>query len=219
MANLKKILTSAGSNARICTPCVRIPPHLVVTSKQNRHFASGGECTTKTSDMLKGVVPNHNRKEVLMSTATAERRLSYRSKPVPGEPEVQSISIAEAAQLSGVSDDTIRRRINAGKLPGAYRDGPSTSAQWRIPVEALVAAGLCEPETIDQLDDRLNPNVARLQVQLAELRAELLTERIRRESAERMFADSTVEVQYLRRVLERVLAGSSDDARGARKLA
>ena len=83
----------------------------------------------------------------------------------------------------------------------------------------MVEAGLCDPDVLEQLDERLNPNVARIANQLVDLRAELLTERIRRESAERMFADSTVEVQYLRRLLERVLAGSVDDARSARKLA
>ena len=171
-------------------------------------------------DMASGAGLHLPPQGVQMSTATPT--LEVHPKTVSGkngDSDVQTVSVAEASQLCDCSDDTIRRRLNANKLPGAFREGVGASAQWRIPVRALVEAGLCDPDVLEQLDERLNPNVARIANQLVDLRAELLTERIRRESAERMFADSTVEVQYLRRLLERVLAGSVDDARSARKLA
>lgn len=149
-----------------------------------------------------------------MSTIAAT--LEVRPKTVAGpngQPDVVTVSIAEASQLCSCSDDTIRRRANAGRLPGAYREGVGTSAQWRIPVPALVQAGLCGPEVIEQLDERLNPSIARIANQLVDLRAELTTERIQREAAERMFAEAYAEVQYLRRLVDRIIPAQSNDTR------
>jgi hypothetical protein len=50
-----------------------------------------------------------------------------------------TMSIEEAARACGVSDETIRRRLRAKRLPGAFRQG--TYQVWRIPITALVAAG------------------------------------------------------------------------------
>lgn len=50
-------------------------------------------------------------------------------------------TIAEAANRSGVSADTVRRRLRAGAFPSAAPpDGES--AAWLIPVGDLIAAGL-----------------------------------------------------------------------------
>ena len=49
------------------------------------------------------------------------------------------LSITEAAIATGKSRRTIARLLDAGRLDGAERDDAGT---WRIPAEALIAAGL-----------------------------------------------------------------------------
>ncbi len=132
-----------------------------------------------------------------------------------GSMDVATVSVTEAAKLCGVSDDTIRRRLHADVLEGAFQDGPAEAAPWRIPVPSLVAVGLCEPEVIDELDQRLNPNIARLSNQLVDTRAELLAERTSREAAERAFSSAKEEIGYLRKTVDRLLniAGSTNEGR------
>ncbi len=133
----------------------------------------------------------------------------------PGPSNVATVSVTEAAKLCGVSDDTIRRRLHADVLEGAYQDGPADAAPWRIPVPSLVAVGLCEPEVLDELDLRLNPNIARLSNELVDTRAELLAERTGREAAERAYSEAKEEVGYLRKTVDRLLniAGSTNEGR------
>jgi excisionase family DNA binding protein len=50
-------------------------------------------------------------------------------------------TLQEAAQLLGVSAQTIRRRVRSGDLPGKKQPGPR-GAEWRVPASALAAAGL-----------------------------------------------------------------------------
>jgi len=151
--------------------------------------------------------------------ASPASTLEVRPKTVPGKgtsPDVVTVSIAEASQLCNCSDDTIRRRANDGKLRGAYREGVGQSAQWRIPVIALVEAGLCDVEVLEQLDERLNPNIARLANQIVDLRAELVSERVQREAAERMFAEAYAEVQYLRDLSKQLVALSAKSSQERR---
>jgi excisionase family DNA binding protein len=51
------------------------------------------------------------------------------------------LDIRTAAELAGVSDDTIRRRIRSGELPRAKR-GERLTDPWSIPMGDLVSAGL-----------------------------------------------------------------------------
>ena len=83
-------------------------------------------------------------------------------KPTEGSVEVAIVSVADAAKLCKCSDDTIRRRLRIGRIPGAHQEGIGDAAPWRIPVSGLVEAGLCGAEVLTELDERLNPNVARL---------------------------------------------------------
>ena len=117
-----------------------------------------------------------------LSGASATLHMSTRDEVDP-----TTVSVAEAAKLAKCSDDTIRRRLRAGKLAGASQEGPGDSAPWRIPVSALIEEGLCDASVLDQLDERLNPTVARLANQVVDLRAELTSERTRREAAERLY--------------------------------
>ncbi len=56
-----------------------------------------------------------------------------------------TLTIAEAAQVGGVSTSTIRRYLRAGRFPGA-RQAPSPvpgqPGQWRIPTQDVLEAGL-----------------------------------------------------------------------------
>jgi len=133
----------------------------------------------------------------------------------PGPADVSTVSVTEAAKLCGVSDDTIRRRLHADVLEGAFQDGPADAAPWRIPVPSLVAVGLCEPEVLDELDLRLNPNIARLSNQLVDARAELLAERTGRAAAERAYSDAKEEVGHLRKTVDHLLniAGNTNEGR------
>lgn len=51
-----------------------------------------------------------------------------------------TLGVEEAARVCGVSDETIRRRLRAGRFAGAHREGGVASA-WRIPVADLLAEG------------------------------------------------------------------------------
>ena len=115
-----------------------------------------------------------------------------------GSPDVVTVSVTEAAKLCGRSDDTIRRRLDKGLLPGAFQDGHDAIAPWRIPVASLVEAGMCGPEVLEELDQRLNPNVARLANQVVDLRAELVAERAKSGSLVEQLAQAKSEVVYLR---------------------
>jgi Helix-turn-helix domain len=56
-----------------------------------------------------------------------------------------SLTIAEAAQMCGVSASTIRRHLAAGRFPTAHQQPspiPGQRGLWRIPTQDLLAAGL-----------------------------------------------------------------------------
>src|SRR4051812_26734186 len=104
----------------------------------------------------------------------------------------RSVTIAEAARLTGLSKEAIRSRIDRGSLRASKKAGVR-----RVPLDELAELGLLaggedvgdrSPLTVDQLLDRLE----RQAEQIGELRAEnesltrdLEIERLRRERAER----------------------------------
>jgi excisionase family DNA binding protein len=57
----------------------------------------------------------------------------------------QTLTVAEAAQVCGVSTSTIRRYLRGGRFPGA-RQAPSPvpgqPGHWRIPTDDILEAGL-----------------------------------------------------------------------------
>lgn len=66
--------------------------------------------------------------------------------PKPSGPPQQrpSLTVSEAAERTGTSRSTVRRRLDGGELPSAWREtGPdgANSGPWRIPVDDLLAAG------------------------------------------------------------------------------
>lgn len=114
------------------------------------------------------------------------------------------LSVAQAAELCGVSVDTIRRRLHSGDLPGAARDGATTNAAWLIPGSSLCRARLCSPEKLAAFQQSPSEGPAP-NAELADLTAELAKERVQREMAEQMLAQMRSEVDHLRRMVERLL--------------
>lgn len=90
------------------------------------------------------------------------------------------LTLSEAVEACGVSRATLKRRLGANELPGAYKDDEGS---WRLPVDALLAAGfrLHRPEPVHEppvpqghdpsLVEELRERVARLSTELAEARA------------------------------------------------
>jgi Helix-turn-helix domain len=51
-----------------------------------------------------------------------------------------TLSISDAARRCGVHRNTVRRYLDAGKFPGAFRE--DERSPWQIPVQDLLEAGL-----------------------------------------------------------------------------
>jgi hypothetical protein len=96
---------------------------------------------------------------------------------IPEYEERSAMTVTEAALAAGVNRRSLRRRLEGGVFPNAYRDagtqGPA-SGPWRIPVGDLLDAGLTldEPQEPDR-DTRTPPErseVERLRSALDESR-------------------------------------------------
>ena len=112
------------------------------------------------------------------------------------------LTITEAAEATGRSRRTIGRMLDAGQLEGAHREGDGGS--WRIPVEALLAAGLAlhapeQPEPAPPTPAR--PSPVGTPVDDVELRAELTEWRRRAEVAEAIAAERADALDDLRTAL------------------
>jgi excisionase family DNA binding protein len=106
---------------------------------------------------------------------------------------VTSLTIAEAAELLGVTEKTIRRRVHGGTYPGAYRDGDDPNSAWLIPVEDLEVRH--NPSRHDDLSERL-----------AEVEAELAEWRRRAEVAEAVADERATALDDLRAALDVIRA-------------
>jgi excisionase family DNA binding protein len=103
----------------------------------------------------------------------------------------RTVTIAEAAKLTGLSKEAIRSRIERGSLRVSKRGGVR-----RVPLDELAELGLLGgedvgdhmPLTTDQLLDRLERQAEQIGALRAEneaLTRDLEIERLRRERAER----------------------------------
>lgn len=103
----------------------------------------------------------------------------------------RTVTVAEAARLTGLSKAAIRSRIERGSLRVTKRGGVR-----RVPLDELAELGLLsgedvgdrEPLTTDQLLDRLERQAEQIGALRAEnetLTRDLEIERARREAAER----------------------------------
>ena len=117
------------------------------------------------------------------------------------------LSITEAAIATGKSRRTIARLLDAGRLDGAERDDAGT---WRIPAEALIAAGLTlyAPAPPDA-PSTTPPPTAPPTDPLDALRAELADWRRRAEVAEAIATERAAaldDVRTARAMANRMLA-------------
>ena len=117
-------------------------------------------------------------------------------------------TLTEAVQRTGASRSTIRRYLDAGKFPNAYKD---TSKAWRFPIEDLLAAGLSvsEPpaEQAQSMPTEQPSNAVAEQV--SKLEQALREERARADNAERLAASYLDNVHDLRRALRMLEAAPS----------
>ena len=115
-------------------------------------------------------------------------------------------TLTEAVARTGVSRSTLRRYLDAGKFPSAYKD---SSNAWRFPLEDLLAAGLSvsvPPSEQAQSVVTEQPNKAHDE-QVSVLEQALALERSRADNAERLAASYLDNVQDLRRALLMLEAG------------
>jgi predicted DNA-binding transcriptional regulator AlpA len=117
-------------------------------------------------------------------------------------------TLTEAVQRTGISRSTLRRYLDAGKFPNAYKD---TSKAWRFPLEDLLAAGLSvsEPPAERALNTPTEQPGAGTSEQVSKLEQALRDERTRADNAERLAASYLDNVQDLRRALLMLGAGTS----------
>lgn len=130
-------------------------------------------------------------------------------------------SATVAAQHATVSRTTLVRRATAGQIPGATK----TADGWQFPALGLTIAGLIAPAPTAQQAEDEQPTVAgqdqtttTAAAELAIVRAELATERARREGAEQLAeerAGRIADLQQALRALAPPPAAEPTDSRAA----
>jgi predicted DNA-binding transcriptional regulator AlpA len=125
-------------------------------------------------------------------------------------------TLSEAVQRTSASRSTLRRYLDAGRFPNAYKD---TSNAWRFPLEDLLAAGLSVSEppseraqstpTEQGLSASTEQASSANAEQVSKLEQALREERTRADNAERLAASYLDNVQDLRRALLMLEAGIS----------
>lgn len=93
------------------------------------------------------------------------------TRPRGGLMKDRLVTVEEAAVICGVSDETIRRRLARGRVPGAYRRGRGGRAPWAIPLSSLQFAGLRPIVGDDVLPERSGEGPAEVARLKAALRA------------------------------------------------
>ena len=116
---------------------------------------------------------------------------------VVGEPDNSGTTLTkrEAAERMGVSLSTLTRQLNKGLIPGAYKAPGPAGVEWRIPVASIFVIKPYEPLTIKKQET----------TELAELRAEVESLRVRASVAEQLLERDRQEVDSLRQLLTAAL--------------
>ena len=112
-------------------------------------------------------------------------------------PQPPTRSIAEAAEVYGVSTSTIRRYLRAGRFPGARQVPsrvPGQPGQWRIPTQDLLGAGLdrqrpTPPSHSEERPPAGEPDTVADRDRVQALEHALELERTRRQAAEVLAAE------------------------------
>jgi hypothetical protein len=132
----------------------------------------------------------------------------------PSEHAERGFTIREAADATGVNIRSLRRRLIAGTIPGAYKgsdaDRPGELV-WRIPIEALEAAGLAVVIDLTKIDHELAaPLVPASQPTAGSL---IGTDRFARLRSELAEAVASAELALLRAEAEKWRAVAEERAR------
>ena len=116
---------------------------------------------------------------------------------VVGEPDNSGTTLTkrEAAERMGVSVSTLTRQLNKGLIPGAYKAPGPAGVEWRIPVASIFVIKPYEPLIIKKPETN----------ELAELRAEVESLRVRASVAEQLLERDRQEVDSLRQLLTAAL--------------
>ncbi len=112
----------------------------------------------------------------------------------------RSLTLSEAAVASGASRVTLRRRLDAGEFPHAFRSdakGKGRKDTWRIPVSDLLSAGFVLPG--DERPAAATPSrrIAELEATVAELERELAVWRARAQEREHHLDDLRAALRIL----------------------
>ena len=106
--------------------------------------------------------------------------------PASGE-TIEGLTIAEAATAYGLSVSSIRRLLKAGKIPGAAKIPGPKGIEYRIPPASLESLGYSPKATQSGAiltAARASLESEELARQVAELKASLALEKVKRELAE-----------------------------------
>lgn len=122
---------------------------------------------------------------------------------MPNRPAKRSLTLSEAAVACGASGVTLRRRLDAGAFPHAFRSdvgGKGRKDTWRIPVSDLFAAGFVPPD--DERPAAATPSrrIAELETRVAELERQPAVWRTRAEEREHHLDDLRAALRTLRPV-------------------
>jgi hypothetical protein len=116
-----------------------------------------------------------------------------------------ALTYTEAAELTGVSADTIERDRKKGRYPNAYQDAARRST-WTIPVGDLVSAGRLAPQLVEQAETELAAR--RESRELRELRERVirLEEQLRAEQqrAESLATDKATQQKLIDALVRKV---------------
>lgn len=108
-------------------------------------------------------------------------------------------NIGEAAERCGVSRSTVRRYRESDRFPNAFKD---TAGAWKIPLEDLLAVGWSPVDpALSASTEPANDGMAE---RVRELEHALTLERVRRESAERLAAQTEANLADLRLALRMI---------------
>lgn len=115
--------------------------------------------------------------------------------------------LSEAVERTNASRSTLRRHLENGRLPNAYKD---SSGAWRFPVEDLLAAGvsMLKSESVNQAsvltEQPAEQPVSNHAQRIAELEQQLAVERERSAGLERLAAFAHERAEDLRMALRMI---------------
>jgi DNA-binding transcriptional MerR regulator len=110
------------------------------------------------------------------------------------------LSISDAARRCGVHRNTVRRYLDAGRFPGAFRE--DERSPWQIPVHDLRDAGFnVRGVAMVEAWELQNRSRADLAIQLEELRGKVQEMTHRAEVAEALLAERDRRIEDLVRAL------------------